>query len=93
LVGCATRETAAQKQTDRDIADRVQAALNADSGLYAKHINVRAYNGIVRLGGYVWDQPDLDEAQRIAGLVPGVTRVVNDMELERGGVDNSNVSR
>jgi osmotically-inducible protein OsmY len=92
-VGCATPETAAQRQADRDIADRVQAALNADSGLYAKHISIHANAGIVRLGGYVWTQPDLEEAQRIAGMVPGVTKVVNDMELERGGIDNSNVSR
>lgn len=92
-VGCATPETAEQRQADRDIADRVQAALNADAGLYAKHISVHTYNGIVRLGGYVWTQPDLEEAQRIAGMVPGVTKVVNDMELERGGIDNSNVSR
>src|SRR5581483_7922303 len=87
------RETDAQRQADREVADQVQAALNADSGLYAQHISVRAQNGIVRLGGYVWAQPDLEEAQRIAELVPGVSKVVNDMELERGGIDNSNVSR
>lgn len=75
------------------MSERVQAALNADTGLFAKHINVRADNGIVRLSGYVWTQPDLEEAQRIAGMVPGVMKVVNDMELERGGIDNSNVSR
>lgn len=92
-VGCATHESEAQRQADHEIADRVQAALNADASLYAKHISVHANNGIVRLGGYVWTQPDLEQAQRIAGMVPGVTKVVNDMELERGGIDNSNVSR
>ncbi|HET9389461.1 MAG TPA: BON domain-containing protein [Steroidobacteraceae bacterium] len=92
-VGCATTQTDAQRQADRDITDRVQAALNADKGLYAQHISVNANSGIVHLSGYVWTQPDLEEAQRIAGLVPGVTKVVNDMELERGGIDNSNVSR
>lgn len=91
--GCVTRETDAQRQSDREMSERVQAALNADTGLFAKHINVRADNGIVRLSGYVWTQPDLEEAQRIAGMVPGVMKVVNDMELERGGIDNSNVSR
>jgi osmotically-inducible protein OsmY len=48
---------------------------------------------VVRLSGYVWSQPDLLEAQRIAEAVQGVTRVVDDLELERGGIDNSPVSR
>ena len=87
------RETDAQRQIDKETADRVQAALNADELLYARHINVRAREGVVRLAGYVWTQPDLDEARRIAESVEGVKKVVDDLELERNGVDNSPVSR
>lgn len=87
------RETDAQRQIDKETADRVQAALNADELLYARHINVRAREGVVRLAGYVWTQPDLDEARRIAASVEGVKTVVDDLELERNGVDNSPVSR
>jgi osmotically-inducible protein OsmY len=54
---------------------------------------VQADNGVVHLGGYVWNDEDLYEAQRVAGAVPGVTQVVDDMELERGGIDNTDVSR
>ena len=83
----------AQKQADRETAGRVQAALDADESLYAKHITVRADAGVIHLSGYVWDTGDLDEAATIASLVVGVNKVVNDLELQRNGIDNSGVSR
>jgi hyperosmotically inducible periplasmic protein len=94
-VGCAMgpRKSEAERQADKETADRVQAALSADQELYSRHINVHASSGVIRLSGYVWSQPDLLEAQRIAESVQGVTRVVDDLELERGGIDNSPVSR
>jgi osmotically-inducible protein OsmY len=83
----------AQRQADKETAERVQAALDADKRLYAKHILVRADNGVVRLSGYVWDPPDLDEARQVAAGVTGVTQVVNSLELQRNGGDNSGVAR
>ena len=91
--GCATHETDAQRQSDREMSERVQAALNADTGLFAKHINVRADNGVVRLTGYVWEATDFQEATYIASNVPGVTKVVNDLELNRNGNDNGPIAR
>ena len=75
------------------MADRVQQALAADKELYSRHINVKADDGVIRLTGFVWDPPDLVEAERIAANVPGVTRVDNSIELERNGQGNSPVSR
>lgn len=75
----------AQRQADRETAERVQAALEADKSLYARHIFVRADDGVVRLSGYVWDPPDLDEAKLVAESVAGVTQVVSSLELERSG--------
>lgn len=94
-VACSTmsHRTEAQRQTDNETAARVASALNADPTLYARHIDVRAYNGVVHLGGYVWNNTDLYAAQQIAESVPGVTQVVDDMELERGGSNNSGTSR
>jgi osmotically-inducible protein OsmY len=94
-VACSTgpRKTDAELQADKATADRVEVALNADKALYARHIIVRADNGVVRLSGFVWDPPDLVEAERIAGSVQGVSRVVNTLELQRNGIDNSNVAR
>jgi len=86
-------KTEAQKQADDAMADRVTQALSADQELYSRHITVRADEGVIRLSGFVWDPPDLVEAERIAGSIPGVTRVVNAIELERNGQGNSPVSR
>lgn len=93
--GCAAgpAKSDAQRQADREIAQSVQAALNADKQLYARHIFVRADNGVVHLSGFVWETPELFEAKRVAEQVPGVARVVNDLELDRNGMDNSGVTR
>jgi osmotically-inducible protein OsmY len=95
VLACTTpsAKSDAERQADHETARSVKAALDADKKLYARHITVRADNGVVRLSGYVWDPPDLIEAKRVAALVPGVSQVVNDLELERNGSDNSGITR
>ena len=95
VAACASgpQKTAAQAQTDKEIAERVETALSADKALYAKHISVGADNGVVSLTGYVWDPSDFQLAMAIAEGVPGVTRVENDLELNRNGNDNAPVAR
>lgn len=95
LAACASgpRKTEAQIQADRETAERVETALNADKSLYAKHISVHADNGIVRLTGYVWDASDFESATLIAEGVAGVNGVVNNLELNRNGNDNGPVAR
>ncbi len=92
---CATGppKSAAQRQIDKETAERVEAALHADKDLYANHITVSADRGVVHLSGYVWEPPDLLEAERIASLQEGVTGVVDDLELQRNGSGNSQVAR
>jgi hyperosmotically inducible periplasmic protein len=86
-------KTQAQKDADRALADRVQTALTSDKLFYGRLITVDADNGVVTLTGYVWDPPDLDTARTIAEGVEGVTGVVNRLELQRNGIDQSPVSR
>ncbi|MBV8403227.1 MAG: BON domain-containing protein [Gammaproteobacteria bacterium] len=86
-------KTDAQMQADKVMAECVEAALNADRALFSKHITAHADNGVVRLTGYVWESSDFEEATYIASNVPGVTRVVNDLELNRNGNDNAPTSR
>jgi osmotically-inducible protein OsmY len=95
VAGCVSGppKTDAQVQADKEMAERVEAALNADRSLFAKHITAHADNGVVRLTGYVWESNDFQEATYIASTVPGVTRVVNDLELNRNGDESGNVSR
>ena len=95
VAACASgpAETDAQKQADKETAERVETALNGDSQLYAKHISVHADRGVVELTGYVWEPEDLQLAQTIAEGVPGVERVLNELELNRNGNENSPVAR
>jgi hypothetical protein len=86
-------KTDEQRAADKATAARVEAALGADRRLYAKHIIVHADNGTVWLTGYVWDRPDYDQATFIAQNVPGVTRVVNDLEMQQNGSDNNAIAR
>jgi osmotically-inducible protein OsmY len=70
---------------DEATAERVYAALNADPIYFFRHVDVRVDRGVTQLSGYVWDVEALYKAKRIAAKVPGVTRVVDQMELEREG--------
>lgn len=87
-------QSAADRQADREMAERVQLALNSDQVLYARHITVHANSasGVVTLGGYVWTTEELNEAKDDARAVPGVTKVVDRMEVDRGEESDSAVS-
>jgi hyperosmotically inducible periplasmic protein len=95
VAGCASgpSKTDSQVQADKVMSERVEAALNADKSLFAKHITAHADNGVVRLTGFIWESSDFEEATYIASNVPGVVRVVNDLELNRNGDDNAPTSR
>lgn len=89
----APAKTSEQAENDRETAAAVQQALRSNKGIYTQHVIVQADNGVVHLSGYVWSDYDQFEAERTAESVPGVNKVVDEMELEREGIDNSPVSR
>jgi len=57
--------------------------LNADPIYFFKHVEVTADGGVVQLTGFVWTPDAIYQAKRIARSVPGVTRVLNRMDLAR----------
>jgi len=85
--GCAHAppRTAAERAADTALATRVEAALDADPQLFARHIDVSADRGKVLLAGYVWSIDDLYLAPRDARAVAGVSGVESQIELLRGG--------
>ncbi len=87
------RKTEADRLADRDTADRVAETLKSDQMLYARHINVRADGGVVTLDGYTWTPEEMTAAVQDAQQVSGVTKVVNRMEVDRGAVSDSAVTR
>src|ERR1700752_1239983 len=70
-------KTQPELAADNATADRVRAAFDADAMLFARHITVRADNGVVTLGGYAWTPEELQAARRDARRVPGVAKVVD----------------
>jgi osmotically-inducible protein OsmY len=87
LAACSTTppRSPAERQADATLGAAVEAALEADPQLFARHIDVSVDRGKVFLGGYVWSSEDFYRAPLIARSVPGVTKVVSNMELLRGG--------
>ncbi|MDE1942699.1 MAG: BON domain-containing protein [Betaproteobacteria bacterium] len=73
--------------SDRLIEQTVRQRLKAHPGIYERHIEVNAYNGVVTLSGLVFDGTDMGDAVRIASEVPGVKSVANDMEIPDMGPD------
>jgi osmotically-inducible protein OsmY len=83
-VACAsTPESPAQVEADAAIANRVSVALNDDPFFFFRHMEVSVEHGVVHLNGLVWTGDAIIRAQQIARAVPGVTGVVDRLELER----------
>lgn len=75
----------AQRQSDIRAANELHSKLNSDHLYYYPHVTIRVDNGVARLSGYVWNVPALDHAKEVASSVPGITAVVDNLELEREG--------
>jgi osmotically-inducible protein OsmY len=86
---CVITKSPEQESQDRTTENAVRSALQADAHIYTDHIKIHVDKGVVHLSGYVWTDFDMYTAQQDALSVDGVTRVVNDMELELEGIGNS----
>ena len=75
----------AYTKTDRDLAERVQAALQSDPYINDTHIDVSVDRGTVYLRGFVMGAWDLLDAIRIAHRVAGANRVVDELSIIMGG--------
>lgn len=87
MTACSTTipEPVEQTRAEEQTVDKVYSALNADPNYYFRHVDVRVDHGVAYLSGYVWSTDALYRAKQIAANVPGVSGVVNQMELEREG--------
>jgi len=74
-VGCS------KPPTDAQVANDIQAKLNADSGLQGKQLAVQAANGTVTLSGAVDNDAQRNAAAQYAASVPGVKQVVNNLTV------------
>jgi len=70
---------------DERVKRQVESALHSDPFFYDGHVTVTAVNGVITLQGMVFDDWDLRNALRISRKIPGVRRVINDLEIKLGG--------
>lgn len=91
LGACSTEppRTAQERAEDAELARQVEAALNADPRIYARHVDVNSNRGVITLSGLIWSNEDYLLAKQDAALVPGVIRVDASMDLVRGGLSGT----
>jgi osmotically-inducible protein OsmY len=87
LAACAAapQRTEAQRSRDAQTASAIEQALDIDSRIYARHIDVRVEDGVAHLSGFVWSSHEMYYAKLDAAQVPGVLKVSDELELMRGG--------
>jgi osmotically-inducible protein OsmY len=66
---------------DEQLAQDVKAALRSDPIVDDNHVTIIVKNGVVTMQGFVLDAWDLLALRRVAKKVPGVKKIVNDVEL------------
>lgn len=66
---------------DEAIADAVRSALRHDAATTELRVDVAVEGGIVRLFGTVAGMEDVDNAEAVAGRVPGVVDVVEELQV------------
>jgi len=91
VIACSTTpgRTAAQRADDAAEAAEVEAVLQADPRIYARHIDIKVRRGVAHLSGYVWAENELLFARNDAAGVPGIQSVDDQIELMRGGTSGT----
>jgi osmotically-inducible protein OsmY len=86
VAGCVATppESPQQLQADQATASRVQAALESDPMHLYIGLYVRVHAGVAYISALTFDPSVRDAATQIARNVPGVTRVVNNIEVSAG---------
>ena len=64
---------------DSAVTTKVKSALLAEKGVNSLDINVKTFDGVVQLSGFVDSQWQIDKATEVAMAVNGVHKVRNDL--------------
>ena len=82
FLGCAAtqkHESTGQYVDDSVITTKVKAAIFDEATLKLLQINVKSYQGVVQLSGFVDSAQSVKKAGEVAGNVDGVKKVENDL--------------
>ena len=80
--GTATHESTGEYIDDTAITGKVKTALLQDKQVSGLNINVESFKGKVQLSGFAGTAEERARAVKIAGDVPGVKSVSNDIRLK-----------
>ena len=80
----ATKEEAPKPDANKELAERVKRALEAEAKIQAAGIDVTASGGTVTLWGTAASTDERTRAARAAYRVPGVTMVDNKLAVVKG---------
>jgi osmotically-inducible protein OsmY len=91
VAGCvsAVPRSEPERAADAALVASVEATLNSDPRIYARHVEVRADGSVIHLAGFLWTTEDLLIARNDAASVPGVASVIEQIELMRGGMNGT----
>jgi osmotically-inducible protein OsmY len=85
FLGCAAtqkHESTGQYIDDSVITTKVKAAILDEPSLKVFQINVKTYQGVVQLSGFVDSALNVKKAGEVAGSVGGVKEVKNDLVVK-----------
>ncbi len=85
FMGCAAttkHESTGQYVDDSAITTKVKAAIFEEATLKTLQINVKTYQGVVQLSGFVDSARSVSKAGEVAGRVEGVKKVENDLVVK-----------
>ena len=78
--------TLEQQQSDMNAMKEFYTRLESERDDYYPHVAIRVENGVAHLSGYVWNEQALYRAKDVASGVPGITSVVDTLELDVDGL-------
>jgi hypothetical protein len=73
-------------EADQTAATEIEKRLSADELVNAQNVKIVVVDGVATLRGRVPDEEAKRRAEEIAGDVPGVKRVVNEISVGVGGL-------
>jgi hypothetical protein len=71
-------------KTDEEVKEQVETALHSDRYIFSEHVAVTSKNGVVTLHGIATDYWDVIAMKRLVRRMPGVKRVVDDIDISLG---------
>lgn len=83
--GSPTKESTGEFIDDSAITTKVKAAFVQDQVVKASDVTVETFKGTVQLSGFAGSRSEINRAAEIAGKVPGVKSVRNDILLKASG--------